>query len=58
VRWIAEELGKDTYLNLMAQYRPEHKAFDYPAIDRRLTREEWKQAVAWALEAGLTNLHS
>ena len=58
VRWIAEELGKDTYLNLMAQYRPEHKAFDHPAIARRLTREEWKQAVAWAIGAGLTNLHS
>ena len=58
VRWIAEELGKDTYLNLMAQYRPEYKAFDHPAIARRLTNEEWKQAVAWAKEAGLENLHT
>jgi len=58
VRWIAEELGKDTYLNLMAQYRPEHKAFDYPAIARRPTREAWKEAVTWALQAGLTNLHT
>jgi putative pyruvate formate lyase activating enzyme len=58
VRWIAEELGKDTYLNLMAQYRPEHEAFDHPAIARRLTREEWKQAISWAREAGLTNLHT
>jgi len=58
VRWIAEELGKDTYLNLMAQYRPEHKAFDHPAIARRLTREEWKQAVAWTIEAGLTNVRT
>jgi len=58
VRWIAEELGKDTYLNLMAQYRPEYKAFDHPAIARRLTNEEWKQAVAWAKEAGLENFHT
>jgi putative pyruvate formate lyase activating enzyme len=58
VRWITEELGKDTYLNLMAQYRPEYKAFDHPAIARRLTNEEWKQAVAWAKEAGLENLHT
>ena len=49
-KWVASELGKDTYVNLMAQYRPEHKAFDYPKIDRRLTRDEWKQAVAWAEE--------
>jgi putative pyruvate formate lyase activating enzyme len=58
VRWIAEELGKDTYLNLMAQYRPEHEAFDHPAIARRLNREEWKQAVTWAKEAGLTNVRT
>jgi putative pyruvate formate lyase activating enzyme len=58
VRWIAQELGKDTYLNLMAQYRPEHKAFDYPAIARRLTRDEWKQAAGWAEEAGLKNVRT
>jgi putative pyruvate formate lyase activating enzyme len=58
VRWVADELGKDTYVNLMPQYQPEYKAFDHPAIARRLTREEWKQAVAWAVEAGLANLHT
>ena len=58
VKWIATELGSDSYVNLMAQYRPEYKAFDYPKIDRRLTRDEWKQAVAWAEAAGLTNLHT
>jgi putative pyruvate formate lyase activating enzyme len=58
VKWIATELGPDTYVNLMAQYRPEHKAFDHPAIARRLTNEEWQQAVTWAEEAGLENVHS
>ncbi len=58
VSWIADELGPDTYLNLMAQYRPDNKAIDCPAIARRLTSEEWRQAVAWAAEAGLTNVHS
>jgi len=58
VKWIATELGRDTYLNLMAQYRPEHEAFDHPAIARRLTREEWRQAVTWAEEAGLENVRS
>jgi len=45
VEWIAANLPRDTYLNLMSQYRPAHKAFDYPEIARRLTRED-----------GLTNL--
>jgi putative pyruvate formate lyase activating enzyme len=40
----------------MAQYRPEHKAFDYPEIARPLTVEEWKQALQWTFAAGLRNL--
>ena len=58
VQWVAQTLGPDTYVNLMAQYRPRHKAFDDPKINRRLTREEWNQAKAWAKEAGLTNVRT
>jgi putative pyruvate formate lyase activating enzyme len=54
--WIAANLPRDTYINIMSQYRPMYKAFDYPSISRRLTREEFEQAVKWAKEAGLTNL--
>jgi putative pyruvate formate lyase activating enzyme len=56
VRWVAEELTPDTYVNIMAQYRPEHEAFDYPKIARRITNDEWRQALDWAKGAGLTNL--
>ena len=56
VRWVAKELSPDTYVNIMAQYRPAHKAFDYPEIARRLNHGEWKQAILWAKKAGLTNL--
>jgi len=58
VKWIADELGPDTYLNLMAQYRPEHLAHDMPAISRRINQKEWRQALTWAKEAGLTNVHT
>jgi putative pyruvate formate lyase activating enzyme len=54
--WIAENLPKDTYVNVMSQYRPMYKAFDYPEISRRLTRKEFDEAVQWARDAGLTNL--
>lgn len=53
VRWVAEELSPATAVNLMAQYRPEHRAHEYPRIARRLTSEEWRQALDWAQEAGL-----
>jgi putative pyruvate formate lyase activating enzyme len=54
--WIAENLPKDSYVNIMSQYRPMYKAFDYPEISRRLTSKEFDEAVKWAKEAGLTNL--
>jgi putative pyruvate formate lyase activating enzyme len=56
IDWIATHLPKDTYLNLMSQYRPAFRAFDYPAIARRLERREYDQAVRWARDAGLTNI--
>ena len=56
VRWVAAELGPDTAVNIMSQYRPEHRAPGIPELSRRLTNEEWRQALAWAREAGLTNL--
>ncbi len=56
VEWIAQNLPKDTYLNLMSQYRPVYKAHKYPKISRKITRKEYKDAVNRAKEVGLTNL--
>ncbi|MFC1590674.1 radical SAM protein [Candidatus Omnitrophota bacterium] len=56
IDWIAQNLTKDTYLNLMAQYRPVYKASQYPDIARRITRKEYHDAVSHAKAAGLTNL--
>jgi putative pyruvate formate lyase activating enzyme len=56
VRWVARELTPRTYVNLMDQYRPAHRAHDYPEIARRLNSSEWRQARAWADAAGLVNL--
>jgi len=54
--WVVRDLSPDTYVNMMSQYRPCHKAFDYPEIARPLSRKEWRRAVSWARESGLTNL--
>jgi putative pyruvate formate lyase activating enzyme len=40
----------------MSQYTPMYKAQEYPAIARRITREEYAEAVRAAREAGLTNV--
>jgi putative pyruvate formate lyase activating enzyme len=56
IDWISANLPKDTYLNLMSQYSPMYKAFDYPELSRKITREEYADAVNHAKAAGLTNL--
>ncbi len=55
--WIGDTLPKDTCVNIMSQYRPCHKARDYPEIARPITRNEYRSAVAAARKAGLTNLN-
>ncbi len=56
LRWIANNLPKDTYVNIMSQYTPMFKAFDHSEIARRITRSEYNNAVGIARSAGLTNL--
>ncbi len=56
MRWIASNLPKETYVNIMSQYTPMFKAFDHPEIARRITRSEYSNVVTIARSAGLTNL--
>jgi putative pyruvate formate lyase activating enzyme len=56
VRFIASELSKNTYLNLMAQYHPDYRAHLLPELNRRITPIEYRTAVQWAHEAGMTRL--
>jgi putative pyruvate formate lyase activating enzyme len=56
MEWIAQNLPTDTYVNIMAQYTPAHKAYDYPELSRRITNEEYQGVVHRAQDLGLTNL--
>lgn len=56
LRFIAQELSPNSYVNLMAQYRPAGKAPRYPEINRRITAEEYRAAYRAAEEAGLHRL--
>jgi len=56
MEWIAGNLPKDTYVNIMAQYNPRYKAYDYPEISKRITRKEYVKVVKKAKDMGLTNL--
>jgi len=48
LKFIAEEISVHSYVNIMAQYRPEYRAFDYPEISRRVTHKEYLEVVQLA----------
>lgn len=56
IQFLAEEISKNTYLNLMDQYRPDYKAHHFPELNRRITQAEFDAAINLAKEAGLTRL--
>ncbi len=58
LRFIAEEVSPGSYVNIMAQYRPEHEAFKHPVIARRITAGESKEALEWAKGFGIGHLGS
>jgi putative pyruvate formate lyase activating enzyme len=56
LRFVADELGPDTYVNVMAQYYPAGRTGEFPEIDRHLYRSEFERALALADELGLRRL--
>jgi putative pyruvate formate lyase activating enzyme len=56
MRWIAEHLPSETYVNIMIQYRPAYRAHLYPEIDRYVSRSEYEEVVRMARSLNLTNL--
>jgi putative pyruvate formate lyase activating enzyme len=55
LQWIAKNLGTETRVNVMFQYRPEWRAFEIPELRRRLTEEEMEYAVQLARNVDLRN---
>lgn len=58
MEWIAENLPKNTYINIMSQYTPVFNARNFPEINRRITTKEYRDAVDAAINAGLTNINA
>ena len=54
LKFIAEEVSVDTYVNIMAQYRPCYKAVGHEKINRRPTVREFGEALEMARRFGLT----
>lgn len=56
--WIAKHLSKNTYLNVMDQYRPCGNAHTKASLSRKITAEEYDEAIRIAKKQGLCRLDS
>ncbi|MDP3028400.1 MAG: radical SAM protein [Deltaproteobacteria bacterium] len=56
MRFLAREISPNTYVNIMDQYRPCGEAYKYPPLDRRITAEEYREAITMAGEEGINRL--
>jgi len=52
--FLASSFGKDVAISLMRQYFPAHRAQDHPGLGRRITWEEYEQALHAFDNLGLT----
>jgi putative pyruvate formate lyase activating enzyme len=53
LRFLAKEVSRDTFVNVMPQYRPEGLASRFPTIARPLMPREFQEAVTVGREEGL-----
>ncbi len=56
VRYLADEISPNTYLNLMGQYHPIFRAHEFAALSRPPSAAEIERAVGLAYAAGLNRL--
>jgi putative pyruvate formate lyase activating enzyme len=56
VRFLAEEISRNTWVNIMDQYRPSYRAAEYPELNRMITAEEFVEALDFARKYGLKRL--
>ncbi len=53
LRFIAEEISRETYVNIMFQYRPLFRAMAYAELNRRPTPAEYRAVIQMARGFGL-----
>ena len=56
MKFVADRISKDTYVNVMAQYRPCGRASAIPELASPITREDYDRAVRETTDAGIKRL--
>ena len=55
LKWIVDNIGKEVYVSIMAQYFPTYKAKEIPEIARKITKEEYEKVENYLYELDLEN---
>jgi putative pyruvate formate lyase activating enzyme len=56
MKFIADEISPNSYVNVMSQYHPCYKAFSISRLNRRTSNKEFLDGIAIALRVGLSRL--
>lgn len=54
LNFIAKEISKNSYVNIMSQYYPSGLAFKFPELNRKITEKEFLKVIQLAKKKGLT----
>ena len=54
IDFIADDISKDTYINIMDQYYPAYKANSFNELNRRISNDEYDRVIKYARRKGLT----
>jgi len=57
LEFLAKEISKNTFLNIMDQYWPAYRAYQFPELARKITQKEYQQVIQFAKRLGLKRLY-
>lgn len=55
LKWIEQEMGEDIWVSVMAQYFPTYKALEDPMLNRKVTKNEYKEVERYLYSLNLPN---
>ena len=55
LKWIKENMDKNVYVSIMAQYFPTYKAKEDKLINRKLNKQEYKEIEEYVYKIGIEN---
>ena len=55
LKWLVENLPKEIYISVMAQYFPTYKAKEIKEINRKLSKKEWEEIEEYIEKLGIEN---